>query len=79
MFNKGDKVKVRPYSRTRTIFNNADYTPGETTTYKGGWTGTVTSVFDGTPGDDIIEVHRDGYGQDDGWYEFSPGELEKLD
>lgn len=76
-FQKGDKVEVQAYSRTRTIFQNADYTPGETTTYKGGWAGQVTNIFDDGFGGAIVEVLRDGSGEGD-YYEFSPDELKKL-
>jgi len=74
MLAKGDKVQVKEYQRTRTIFVNADVTPGETTTYKGGWIGTVTSLLE----DDQVEVHKDSKNEDDGWYYFSESELEKL-
>lgn len=74
MLAKGDKVQIKGHSRTRTIFVNAEVTPGETTTYKGGWTGTVTNLFE----DDQVEVHRDGYNADDGWYYFDKSEVEKI-
>lgn len=73
-FEKGDRVKVKEYSRTRTIFVNAEVSPGESATYKGGWTGTVTNVFDDGFGGDIIEVLRDNSAS--GYYEFAAEEIE---
>ncbi len=60
MFEKGQKVRVKPYQRTRTIFANAEVTPGETRSYKGGWVGTISEIFDGEGDKDIIEVTKDG-------------------
>jgi putative protein kinase ArgK-like GTPase of G3E family len=77
MLTVGSRVRVKQYSRTKTIFVNAEASPGTTTTYQGGWTGTVTNIFDGG-GDDIVEVHRDGSGPEDGWYELAPDELEVI-
>lgn len=77
MFKKNDVVKVLPYTRTKTIFNNAEVSPGETVTYSGGWIGKVTGIFDGTPGPDIIEVQRGQY--TDNVYDFSPDELELFE
>lgn len=77
MFKINDKVRIKKYQRTRTIYQNAEYTPGKTTTYTGGWTGTVTAILDDGQGGDIVEVHRDECG-DRGYCDFSPDELRKL-
>lgn len=80
MFNKDNRVKIKPYQRTRTIFNNAEYFPGKVTQYKGGWEGIVTGIFEGL-GEDIIEVLREDT-QDEfsegSYYSFSPNELTKI-
>jgi hypothetical protein len=78
MLKKGMNVKVLPYTRSRTIFLNSEVFPGSSKTFPGGWTGIITNIFDGTPGDDIIEVRRHGAIGDGGYQEFSPGELEIL-
>lgn len=78
MITKGSKVRVKQYNRTKTIFINSEADPGTTTTYSGGWTGTVTNIFDGGVGGDVVEVHRDDKGPEDGFYEFSPDELELI-
>lgn len=77
MFKKNDVVKVLPYKRTRTIFGNADVTPGDTVTWPGGWVGKVVGIFDGAPGPDIVEVQRGSY--TDNVYFFSPDELELFE
>jgi hypothetical protein len=80
MFSKGQRVRVKPYERTRTIFQNAEVTPGQTTRYDGGWTAIVTNVFEGFgPDDPIFEVLKDGYHPDgQGYAEFSLEELENY-
>ena len=46
MLNTNDKVKVLPYKGHRSIFNNADVTPGETVTHPGGQIGFVHEFMD---------------------------------
>lgn len=76
MFNKGQKVEVKPYQRTQTIFVTSEVNPGKTRSYKGGWTGTVTGVFEGDNGDEpIVEVTKD---DTDHFMDFSPSELEAI-
>ncbi len=45
MIKIGDHVRVRPYKRLRTIFDNGEYSPGEWYT-KTGYTGTVYDIYD---------------------------------
>lgn len=75
MFTKGQRVKVRPYQRTRTIFGNAEVTPGQTVTHKGSWTGTVTNIFEGPL---PIEIKKDDSRPGVGYYEFDPSELQAI-
>lgn len=83
MFKKGDRVRViDKYQRTRTLFGNAEYTPGRVYTYPGGWVGTVTEIFDmgysdGDPDGLCIQVKKDGT-HDLGYYDFAPSELVKI-
>jgi preprotein translocase subunit YajC len=73
MFTKGQRIKVKPHKRTRTIFGKAEMYPGQTVTHKGGWTGIVTNIFEGAL---PIEVKKDGSKPGVGYYEFDSGELE---
>lgn len=45
MYNKGDKVKINRITRTRTIFQNAEVTPGTAKTHKLNVTGVITNVY----------------------------------
>jgi hypothetical protein len=78
MLKKGMNVKVLSYTRTRTIYLNSEVSPGSSKTYPGGWTGIITNIFDGSPGDDIIEVRRHGATGDGGYHEFTENELEVI-
>ncbi len=79
MLQKGQKVRVKTYQRTRTIYNGGEVSPGDITTYPGGWEGVVTGFYDGTPGPDFIEVNRDGSGPEGDYYEFTEDELEVIE
>ncbi len=76
MFNKGQRVKVKPYQRTQTIFVTSEVTPGKIRNYKGGWIGTITGIFEGDNSNELIfEVAKEGV---DHFADFSSPELEEV-
>lgn len=70
----GQTVMVKEHTRTRTIFNNAEYTPGEITTYKGGQIGKVTDIYDMSPYTNSAWVDFGDYGN-----EYGVDELEVIE
>jgi hypothetical protein len=53
---KGQTVKVKPFQRLRTIYNNAEVAPGKWKK-KAGYTGIVDEIYDDT-GEDTYIVKR---------------------
>lgn len=76
MFNKGDRVKITSVTRTRTIFQNAEVTPGITKTHNLNVTGTIAEVYQ----DPLLsyEVEVDGMPEGRNHIEVNPNELEKA-
>lgn len=76
MFKKGDRVKVTNVTRTRTIFQRAQVTPGTTKTHNLNVTGTITAIYE----DPLLsyEVKVDGQPDGQDHIEVNPGEIEKA-
>lgn len=77
MMNIGDRVKITNVTRTRTIFQNSEVTPGSTKTYNLNATGVITQVYDNQPGTSY-EVKIDGRPEGQDHIEVHDGELEKI-
>lgn len=76
MLNVGDRVKITSITRTRTIFGNAEVTPGTTKTHNLNVTGTITAVYE----DPLLsyEIKVDGRPDGQDHIEVNPGEIEKA-
>lgn len=77
MLAKGQRVKITSITRTRTIYNHGEVTPGSTKTHNLNVTGTITQVYEDPLLSYEIKVDgREGKIQDH--IEVNPGELEAI-
>lgn len=76
MLNKGQRIRITSITRTRTIFNQGEVTPGTTRTTNLKLTGTIVDVYE----DPLLsyEVKVDGKSEGQDHIEVNPGELEAI-
>lgn len=76
MLSKGQRVKITSVTRTRTIFQRSEVTPGATRTHNLNVTGTITEVY----ADPMLsyEVKVDGAPDGQDHIEVNPDEVEKI-
>lgn len=76
MLKKGQSARITSVTRTRTIFNSAEVSPGTTKTYNLNVTGIITAVYE----DPMLsyEVKVDGLDEGQDHIEVNPDELEAI-